>query len=116
MTGVQTCALPNYKWLGIASAEVDAQTRIGFVRVAVDATTNRAFGFDVHNGVDALFTLALDGSGRRELVVGRDDVDVDRLIRIGRRDRVVGASYATEKRQVQYIDPELAALDRKSVV
>src|SRR3546814_2570980 len=63
------------KWLDIASAEVDAQTRIGFVPVAVDAATNRAFGFDVHNGFDALFTLALDGSGRRELVVGRDDVE-----------------------------------------
>src|SRR3546814_1872257 len=55
------------KWLDIASAEVDAQTRIGFVPVAVDAATNRAFGLDVHNGFDALFTLALAGSGRREL-------------------------------------------------
>ncbi|OGS55784.1 MAG: peptidase S9 [Erythrobacter sp. RIFCSPHIGHO2_12_FULL_63_10] len=98
------------KWLDIESVEVDAQTRVGFVPVAVDAATNRAFGFDEHNGFDALFTFALDGTGRRELIVGRNDVDVDRLIRIGRRNRVVGASYATEKRQVQYIDPELAAL------
>ena len=42
--------------------------------------------------------------------LGRPDVDVDELVRIGRDDRVVGASYATERRTVEYFDPELKKL------
>jgi dipeptidyl aminopeptidase/acylaminoacyl peptidase len=44
--------------------------------------------------------------------MSRDDVDVDALIRIGRQRRVVGASYATEKREIAYFDPALAKLAR----
>src|SRR3546814_13154397 len=74
------------KWLDIESGEVDTQSRAGFVPVAVDAATNRAFSFDVHNGFNALFTLALDGSGRRALVVGREQLDGYQLIsKSGRR-------------------------------
>lgn len=42
--------------------------------------------------------------------MARSDVDVDALIRIGRKRRVVGASYATEKREVFDFDPELKKL------
>jgi dipeptidyl aminopeptidase/acylaminoacyl peptidase len=54
--------------------------------------------------------MALDGSGTETLVLGRNDTDVDDLMEIGRDQRVVGASYATEKRTVEYFDPELKAL------
>ena len=37
-------------------------------------------------------------------------VDVDEVIRIGRRGRIVGAGFATEKRGATYFDPELKAL------
>jgi dipeptidyl aminopeptidase/acylaminoacyl peptidase len=57
-----------------------------------------------------LFRIRLDGSGTRELVASHEQVDVDGLIRIGRRNRVVGASFATERRQVIYFDSELRAL------
>ncbi|WP_243406113.1 S9 family peptidase [Sphingosinicella sp. YJ22] len=65
--------------------------------------------FGPHNGRTALFRVKLDGSMQRE-VASHDHVDVDGLIRIGRRNRVVGASFATERRQVIYFDPELRAL------
>ncbi|MBD59317.1 MAG: S9 family peptidase [Citromicrobium sp.] len=85
----------------------------GFTPVAVDATANVAYGFQTVDGFDALYRVALDGSGRREQVIARDDVDIDSLIRIGRQRRVVGASFATEKRQIEYLDPEMAALAKQ---
>ncbi|MBH5322541.1 S9 family peptidase [Aurantiacibacter sediminis] len=82
----------------------------GFRPIAVDAASNSAFGFQSRNGFDALYRVPLDGSATPELVLARDDVDVDGLIRIGRQQRVVGVTYATEKRQVEYFDPDLERL------
>ncbi len=59
------------------------------------------------DGRERIQRVALDGSNRSDLVVAHPHVDVDRLIRIGRRNRPVGATYATEKRQSVYFDPEL---------
>ncbi len=98
------------KWEDLAQDIVDGQTSSGFRPVAVDARSNLAYGFDQVDGNEALVSIALDGSMKQETVLARKDVDVDQLIRIGRRNRVVGASYATEKRQIQYIDPQLRDL------
>jgi dipeptidyl aminopeptidase/acylaminoacyl peptidase len=83
-----------------------------FRPVAVDSALNVAYGFETVNGYDALFAVALDGSDERRQVLARDDVDIDELIRIGRQRRVVGASYATEKRASEYLDEDLANLAR----
>ncbi|WP_336977500.1 alpha/beta hydrolase family protein [Altererythrobacter fulvus] len=81
-----------------------------FYPVAVDATGNRAYGFVNQDGFDALAAVTLDGTATSEVLLARADADVDELIRIGRRQRVVGAAYATEKRQIAYLDPELKKL------
>ncbi|MGH8939852.1 MAG: alpha/beta hydrolase family protein, partial [Actinomycetes bacterium] len=57
-----------------------------------------------------LYRLALDGSGRREPVLSHDQVDVDGVVRLGRPARVIGATYATERRSIVYFDPELKAV------
>ena len=85
-------------------------TRDGLNPYAVDPELNVVYGFDKLNGRTALYRVALDGSGRREVLVSHDQVDVDQLLRIGRRGRVVGASYATDRRQAVYFDPELRRL------
>jgi len=82
----------------------------GFVPVAVDAGQNIAYGYASLNGFRAVFSVSLDGSDSYELVAARDDVDVERLLRIGRKQRVVGVSWATEKREVEYFDPALASI------
>jgi dipeptidyl aminopeptidase/acylaminoacyl peptidase len=64
---------------------------------------------DGRGGRTALYRIKLDGSLTRERVLGRSDVDVDDLVTIG-RSRVVGVSYATDKRVVEFFDPELAKL------
>ncbi len=81
-----------------------------FQPVAVAQASNSAYGFGRVDGYSAVFRASLDGSGAYELVAARDDVDVDALIRIGRQRRVVGVSYATEKREVEYFDEDLASL------
>ncbi|MCC2977482.1 S9 family peptidase [Sphingomonas sp. PL-96] len=88
----------------------NVSSRAGFNPYAVDPDLNVAYGFDLYDGRSALYRLALDGSGKRELVLARPDVDVDGLIQIGRQSRVVGASFATDRRQAVFFDPEIKAL------
>ena len=85
-------------------------TDTGFNPYAVDPTLDVVYGFKREGGRLALYSVALDGTKRETLVYGHPQVDVDGLIRIGRRGRVVGVSYATDKRQAVYFDPGLKAL------
>ncbi|QJB70581.1 S9 family peptidase [Parasphingorhabdus halotolerans] len=96
------------KWASLG--ELNYANRTGFNPYAVDAATNRAFGFQPIDGRKALVAIALDGSGNEEVVLKHDKVDVNGLIRIGRKNRVVGGSYALEKRTGIYFDTELANL------
>jgi dipeptidyl aminopeptidase/acylaminoacyl peptidase len=91
-------------------SEYNEQTGEGFIPHAVDRDLNVAYGFLKTDGRDALYSVALDGSGRQTQLFARPDVDVDGLIRIGRRQRVIGASYQTDTRQAAYFDPEMRAL------
>lgn len=95
------------RWIAFSTGLAD------FAPVAVDSALNVAYGFGEAAGFDALQSVSLDGGEVRSTVLARDDVDVDELIRIGRQRRVVGASYATEKRQIAYLDPTFATLARR---
>lgn len=95
-------------WSPLATYDEDART--GFAPIAVDRDLNAAYGFEWINGRLAAVRLSLDGSLRREVLAARDDVDVDDFIQIGRRKRIVGVSYATDRRQVFFFDPALRAL------
>ena len=92
--------------------EHNVTTHNGFNPYAVDSQLNVAYGFRKKDGRQALYKVDLDGSLAESLVYAHPEVDVDGLVRIGRGRRVIGVSYATEKRQVDYFDPELAALQR----
>jgi acetyl esterase/lipase len=88
--------------------EYNGTTRRGIWPAAVDAERNAAYVFEQQaDGRDALVRISLDGSDRRDLTIAHPHVDVDSLLRIGRAGRVVGASYATDRRQTIYFDPEL---------
>jgi dipeptidyl aminopeptidase/acylaminoacyl peptidase len=97
-------------WAPLGPITIDGTTVETMVPSAVDSARNVAIGFVTKGGYDAVAEVALDGSNAGKLLMARGDVDVDALIRIGRRNRVVGASYATEKRQIAYFDPALAKL------
>ncbi|NQE62985.1 S9 family peptidase [Caulobacter sp. RHG1] len=95
-------------WAPLSSYDGDART--GFVPTDVDQGLNAAYGFEWADGRRVALRVALDGSGKREVLLAHDAVDVDRLIRVGRQRRVVGASYATERRHVEFFDPALKAM------
>jgi dipeptidyl aminopeptidase/acylaminoacyl peptidase len=84
--------------------------RSGFVPEAVDHDRNVAYGFMKKDGRFAVYSISLDESPHAELIYSRTDVDVHQLIRIGRRQRVVGVSYATDYRHNVYFDPDIQKL------
>ena len=89
----------------------DDLTSEGFNPFNVDPQTNTVYGFAKSNGRQALVAVSLaNRSLAPRIVLSRPDVDVDGLIRIGRKQRVVGASFATERRQSVYFDPDLKRL------
>lgn len=97
-------------WQTFKALTLDGNPVRYFAPVSVNSAANVAFGFVESGGYTAIAEFALDGSGAGRVLLAREDVDVDSLIRIGRKRRVVGASYATEKREIAYFDPELAKL------
>jgi dipeptidyl aminopeptidase/acylaminoacyl peptidase len=86
------------------------QDNSGFYPVAVDAARNLAYGYEKTNGRDALVTVALDPGLEKKLLFAHPQVDVTGLIRVGRDQRVVGASFVTDRRQAMYFDEQVAAL------
>ncbi|MFN3474368.1 MAG: alpha/beta hydrolase family protein [Blastomonas sp.] len=84
--------------------------REGFDPHAVDAKRDIAYGLKRLDGRLAAFSIALDGSGKEELVFAHPQVDIAGFIRVGRRDRVIGVRYVTDIAQVHYIDPDIAAM------
>jgi acetyl esterase/lipase len=77
---------------------------------SIDSAHDRAIGIGRVDGFLKLLAISLDGSGKVETLLERPGTDVDQLVRIGRSNRVVGAGFATDRRQVEYFDPQLKAL------
>jgi dipeptidyl aminopeptidase/acylaminoacyl peptidase len=77
---------------------------------AVDSANDRAIGIGRVDGFLKVLAISLDGRGTVKTLLQRPGTDVNELIRIGRSNRVVGASYATDRRQIEYFDPQLSAL------
>jgi dipeptidyl aminopeptidase/acylaminoacyl peptidase len=90
--------------------EVVGEEHNGFEPVAVDHDANLAYGYKKLDGRLALYTVALDGSLKEELVYARPDVDVGGLIQIGRRHRIVGVSYSDEFSHYHFLEPDFERL------
>lgn len=88
----------------------DTGLSAGFDPIAVDPAQDVAYGLQSNGNYTALYKASLDGSGTKTLVLGRNDADIDGLLRIGRNRRIVGASYATDRRVAEYFDPELKTI------
>jgi acetyl esterase/lipase len=95
-------------WLPMG--EVDGEEHTGFQPIAVDHDANLAFGYKKLDGRLALYTVALEGLRKEELVYARPDVDVGGLNRIGRRNRVVGVSYSDDFLHSHFLDPDFEKL------
>ncbi len=95
-------------WAPLATYNV--LTSEGFLPAAVDAEGNRAIGFAQVDGRQAVVAMALDGSGTMTTLFAHPEVDVDDVIQVGRNGRVVGAGFATERRQMAITDPRLRTM------
>ncbi|MFL6721458.1 MAG: alpha/beta hydrolase family protein [Sphingomonas sp.] len=93
-----------------AFSQYDVRDDSGELPIAVEAESNSAFVLQKVNGRDALFRVKLDGSGATSPVAANDEVDIDGIVRIGRGQRVIGYTFATEAREVVYFDPEIKNL------
>ncbi len=82
----------------------------GMIPLAVDPAINAAYVIQPLDGRRALYRVKLDESLARELVASSNQVDIDGVITIGRGGRVIGASYATERRQTAYFDADYKTL------
>jgi dipeptidyl aminopeptidase/acylaminoacyl peptidase len=91
-------------------ARFDYMRHEGFLPTAVDPDLDVAFGFKKLDGRMALYAMSLDGSLAEKLIFARDDVDLDSLYYIGRRQRVVGVSYSTDYGHVHFLDPEIQSI------
>lgn len=96
-------------WTPLASRTADDE---GFQPLAVNPATNEAFGLKPVGGHQALVALALDGSGRERIVMAREDVDVDDVVRMGADNRIAGVTYALDRRHIVWFDPDLEKLSR----
>jgi dipeptidyl aminopeptidase/acylaminoacyl peptidase len=97
-------------WKPLSTRDLAGNSGSGFDPYAVDPAKNLVYGFDDKDGRQALYSISLDGALTRTLVLAHPQVDVDSLIRVGRQRRVVGVSYATDRRQIEFFDPELRKL------
>jgi dienelactone hydrolase len=82
----------------------------GFRPVAVDHDLNVAYGYKKLDGRMAVYSVALDGSLEEKVVFARPDVDVTGVLKIGRRQRVVGAVFLTDYAQKVFFDPQIGKL------
>lgn len=89
-------------WKTLAQTDIVAED--GFEPAAVDAATNRVYGFRKIDGRKAVVAMALDGSGTTSTIYSHPEVDVDDIIRIGRNGRIVGVSFATDQREAVMTD------------
>lgn len=88
----------------------DRLSEQGMRPIAIDATLNAAYALKKLNGRFALYRVKLDGTLATELAYANDKVDVDNVVRIGRGARVIGVTFAEERRQTVYFDEEYAKL------
>jgi len=93
------------EWLELG--EIDMLAESGFDPAAVDPEKDVAYGFKKKDGRWAVFSVSLDGSSTEQLVYAHPDVDVLGLFRIGRANRVVGVTYATDVVHTVYLDPDI---------
>jgi acetyl esterase/lipase len=82
----------------------------GLWPVGVDPELGVAYAFRKIDGRLALERVALDGSLKEETAYAHPQVDVDSAFTLGPWQRIVGATFITDKREAVYFDKDVAAL------
>lgn len=88
----------------------DARDDSGLYPLAIEADSNSVFVLRKLNGRDALYRVSLDGMATTILVAKNPAVDIDGVTRFGRGQRVIGYTYADDRRRTVYFDTEFQKL------
>ncbi|SMF61280.1 S9 family peptidase [Allosphingosinicella indica] len=88
----------------------DSNTRVGMIPLAIDAEVDSVYTLKKLEGRWALYRVKLDGSMATDLAYANPKVDVDDVVRIAEGDRIIGVTFAEERRHEVYFDPEYKAL------
>jgi dipeptidyl aminopeptidase/acylaminoacyl peptidase len=88
----------------------NSQEDTGMWPVAIEQSTDSVYILEDVNGRDALFRMALDGSGTKTLIAKNDRVDIDNVVRIDRGLPVIGYTYTEDRGRTVYFDQEFKKL------
>ena len=81
-----------------------------FEPLAIDSTIDALYALRKIDGRYALVTHKLDGSDQETIVATNPRVDMDNVVRSSNGERVIGYTYAEERRHTVYFDPEYEKL------
>lgn len=84
-----------------------------FTVVGVNSAENIVYARGEENGFDSLYSVELNWQGRTTRLLEGNGYDIDGVLRLGRSGRVIGATYATDRRQFEYFDEEFKGLSRR---
>ena len=92
--------------------QYDTRRDSGLYPLAIEADSNSLFVLQKLNGRDALYRVALDGTGATALVSKNDAVDIDGVKRLGRGQKVIAYTYTDDRNRTVYFDPEFDRLSK----
>ena len=94
-------------WKELTPGYVD---RDDFWPLAIDAQTDSLYASKKVDGRSVLVNIKLDGSLAEQQIAANPKVDIDEVLTVGEGRRVIGYTYAEEKRNLVYTDPEYKTL------
>lgn len=97
------------QWVSVGRSTLSGVPQFDFL--GFDATGEGFYALKPVEGRQALFHIATEPGQGAALVFKHPDVDVDGVLRIGKYDRPVAATYTTDVDQYAYFDP---ALDKRA--
>jgi len=90
----------------------DMSNGAGIYPLEIDADADSLYALQKLNGRDALYRIKLDASLAQTLIASEKEVDIDDVVRLGTGLRIVGYTFADDRRRTVYFDPELSALQK----
>ena len=93
----------NGKWQPIGQSEALRDT--GFQVLGFDEAGQNILVLKPKDGLNALYSISADGSGKETLVYANDTVDVAGLRRMGKYSRPVSAVFVKDRVENRFLDP-----------
>ena len=81
-----------------------------FEPLAIDNSIDSVYALKKKDGRKALYAIRLSGSLPETVIAENPRVDIDDVVRFGKGQKVIGYTYAEDKRTAVYFDPDFKAL------